>query len=210
MSSPLDARELHRRRLSDEIGKFEGVIYTTSELIVDRGVEMDFDDVRQFLRVKVWAAIERYDPARSRLPFDRFVFGCIWNAKLDLLKRPRRYNESVEELRAERQDSLKFDAKYLATTDDEEIFEGQAAENILSDLSPLERQVVELRSTGLMLAEIEAELGLAPGQVQSTMRAVRKKLAHLRPKPRGQRTGPMRPLPAAEPQSARPPAALAA
>jgi DNA-directed RNA polymerase specialized sigma24 family protein len=210
----LDASELKSRRLSAQIGQFEGLIYTTSRRVVDAGVEMDLDDVRQFLRLKVWYVIERYEAARG-VPLDQFVFGCLWNAKLDLLKRPRRYTESIDELRdgpatAGLGARDTFDARYLSTTDEEEIFGGQAAEILLSDLSTTERRVVELRSSGLTMNEIERELSLAPGQGQAVMRGVRKTLAHLRPDTAEQRTGPMRPLPQVERQAAPLPAVLAA
>lgn len=212
MTQGLDASERRSRKLSEQIEQFEGLIFATSRMIVNAGVEMDVDDVRQFLRVKVWYVIEHHKESRG-MSLERFVFGCVWNAKLDLLKRPRRYNESIEDLRGGPDGGMghdAFDGHYLSTTDDEEIFGGQAAEILLSDLSTIERSVVELRSSGLTMTEIERELSLESGQGQAAMRVVRKKLAHLRPEPSAQRTGPMRPLPPVEPQVAQSPAALAA
>ena len=212
------------RRLSAQIAEFEGLVFETArQLVYEEHVEMDFDDVRQFLRQKVWRAIEEYDSARDKRlrSLKRFVFGCVVNARKDVIKRPRRFTQSIDELRddqamgrgfsvADTQNrSDRFDGRYLST-DEEEVFAQLDTGPPLPCLSELERQVAQMRAEDFTLAEIDLELGLVPGQAKIAMRSAREKLAHRRPRSAEPRTAPLRPLPGAEPRTARAPAILAA
>lgn len=218
------------QQVDELLPHFEGLVFETARQIVASGVELDVDDVKQMLRVKVWYAVERYNGGHvKRMPLDRWVFMCVRNLRKDIEdpnRRPRRYNASIDELRerslgagplgpfGEEAGGTKladwFDLRYLSI-DAEQVF-GHLFEEELrlpSTLSAVERRVVRLRLRGRLLCEIDRELGLSRAQRERVMRSVRTKLADWAPV-REQRSAPMPPLPHAEPRRTRARASLAA
>ena len=184
--------------------QFEGLVFETARQIVREGVELEFDDVRQLMRIKVWRAIQCYDTAHDkRLPLRRWVFGAVMNLRKDLEKRPRRYNSSIDEIRGRHPAALGmedatladwFDSRYLST-DAEQIY-GRIGDELRlpSTLDPTERALVALRMNGHPLYEIERALGLSRAQREKVLRSVREKLADWQPtRPRA----PTAPLPGA-------------
>lgn len=178
-----------QRELERTLLRFEGLIHETARQIVAGGVEMEFDDVRQRLRIKVWRAVVRWDETHRRgLPLRRFVFCCVANERKDIEKRPRRFTASIDGIRerppVESTTAAAdwFDARYLSV-DAEQVFAevDEAGFELPSTLTPIERRVVELRIEGLMLREIDGELGLSRAQRESVMRSLRAKLADWRP-----------------------------
>lgn len=207
---------------------FEGLVKTTAAQIEQGGVELDFDDIAQLVRIKVWhavckfsteraAASERLSVARDRhgrTPLQRYVFTCVANLRKDIEKRPRRYHSSIDELRARPsgEGALAdwFDLRYLSV-EHEQVFwdvEDEAPE-LPATLTRQERLVVELRCNGRLFTEIDRELGLSRAQREEVVRSVRAKLADWRPSVAPARA-PMRPLPGVEPRPARAHASLAA
>lgn len=185
-----------------ELERYEGLVKTTASQIVAGGVEMEFDDVAQLLRIKVWSAIQKFEPRRAaegrrlnrprdrrgRTPLDRWVFLVLANYRKDLERMPRRYVQSMEAFResqgtgqhGERKTGLqdKFDAKYLCALDsrpsDDEL-------DLPPDLTETERQVIALRLQGTLAPQIESELGLTRAQRVRVMRSLREKLGDLDP-----------------------------
>jgi RNA polymerase sigma factor (sigma-70 family) len=208
-----------QRDLNGQVAQFEGLVYTTARQIVDGGVEIDFDDVRQLLRIKILYAIQKYHSDRSTLSLRRFVFGCVRNMRKDIEKRPRRFNKSVEEIRTRHAEfpdapgdaSEWFDERFLSITAEQVYFEVEDEDPCwFARLDEEERQVVKLRSDGLSLAEIDCALVLARGQARNAMQSVREKLADWRPSAPEPRSVPMQPLPGAAARTARPRLAHAA
>ena len=76
------------KREDFKIETYEGLIHSTARRYEEqanrKGVE--FDDFVQILRIRVWKAIEAYDPARSSMVLRAFVFGCVTNQVKDVLK----------------------------------------------------------------------------------------------------------------------------
>jgi DNA-directed RNA polymerase specialized sigma24 family protein len=182
------------------LAQFEGLIAETARQVLATGVELEFDDIAQLLRVKAWRATVAYDPQRSPLPLRRFVFGCLYNMRKDIEKRPRRHNASIDALRDRDLVSDWFDARYLSI-DHEQVF-GAAEDDPLAlpcTLNATEREVIALRMAGRLLVEIDAELGLSRAQRERVMRSIRLKLADWAPTRPAVRTTPLSPLPAAEP-----------
>jgi hypothetical protein len=209
-----------------DVEQFEGLVKETAAQIVAGGVEMEFDDVCQLLRVKAWLVAQKFDAATAaqgkrlgrpdrhgRTPMQRWVFLCLVNFRRDLEKRPRRFTASIDDLRDNESDPTggraaradRFDAKYLAT---EDCYEFEDDPSLPPDLTETERQVIALKLAGRHLFQIDHELGLTRAERQRVMESIRAKLSHLDPAP--QRSGPMRPLPAGELPLARVLAAIAA
>lgn len=193
--------------------QFEGLVFETARQIVAQGVELEFDDVRQLLRMKIWRAIERHDTDHAkRMSLPRFVFMCVTNLRKDLeTRRPRRYNSSIEAIRDRAVGAPVeatgqfgtladwFDYRYLSTDADQVYFEVEDEPvRLPSTLDATERALIALRLEGRPLYEIERTLGLSRAQRQRTLQSVREKLADWQPSP--PRSAPTRPLPDAEPR----------
>lgn len=203
-----------QRELNVQVAQFEGLVYSTARLIIEQGVELEFEDVRQLLRIKVLYAVRRYSKDRSGLSLQRFVFGAVRNVRKDIELRPRRFLRSIEDLRDDAhhrgssapadtgERAERFDAQYLSIDAERVYFEIEdEAPCWMSRLTKCERAIVKLRSDGLRLDEIDHALGLEPGLAQTAMRSVREKLADWRPSAPEPRSAPMRPLPAAGPRT---------
>ena len=53
-------------------------------------VQEEYEDIVSVLRIKVWRALCAFDPARSSMPVQRYVFSCVKNQAKDLVKKRRR------------------------------------------------------------------------------------------------------------------------
>lgn len=178
--------------MEQAIRNYEGLIFTTTILIKRAGVEMDIDDIRALLRIKVWRTLVAFDDKHaSGLKRDNFVNGCLMNFKKDLLKRPRRYEQSIEELRSRRSgvtagDTQElgewFDARFL-TVSEEEAYGGVDGDDLSlpSTLDAQERQVVALLYGGATMREVDLALGLSRAHRERIVRSIRARLADWRP-----------------------------
>jgi hypothetical protein len=203
---------------------FEGLVKTTAAQIELGGVELEYDDIAQLVRIKVWHAVCKFSEERAaaskflgrardkhgRTPLQRYVFGCVANLRKDIEKRPRRYNSSIDEMRERSPLADWFDLRYLSVEHEQVFWEVEDESPPLpATLTSQERQVVELRCNGRLFTEIDRELGLSRAQREEVVRSVRAKLADWRPSDAPARA-PMRPLPGVEPRSARARVSLAA
>jgi DNA-directed RNA polymerase specialized sigma24 family protein len=193
---------------SAEIAEFEGLVGATARQIVEGGCEVEFDDIRQLLRVSVWNALGEFETARlgprfkvdrlGRTPRQRFVYMCLWRTRYDIEKRrPKRYDSSIEVLRAPGARNFSttadhFDARYLSV--DAELFEGDELE-LPNTLTPVERRVVEMLVEGFSPREIEHALDLSAEHRRQATRSARERLADWRPDVSERRRGPTPPLP---------------
>lgn len=182
--------EAHDRELLEH---YEGLIFKTARLLVGV-VEDEVEDIQQVLRIKVWRALLAYDPERSKLPRDNYVFSCLMNQKKDLIKK-RRLNilfiEDVapapaggDEGNFRRQSRDKFEDRYLSAGHDQ-VFGAVEDDDVLvpSTLTQLERKIVVLLYRDYRQQEIAAALDLPKKQLEKAMRSVRAKMADWRPTP---------------------------
>lgn len=204
----------------------EGLVFETARQIQAGGVELEFEDICQLLRIKAWQAVAKFSDKRAaaaqgtmsdavdrhgRTPLERFVFGCMTNLRYDIEKRrPRRYNASIDEIK-ETGVGVEdwFDVRYLSV-DAEQVFAEVEDEVDLDDLDEQERAVVTLQLAGFSPSEIGTELGLPRAQREQVMRSVREKLSGLRPSGPSRPRAPRPPLPAVERRPAPIPVVLAA
>lgn len=180
--------------------EFEGLVFETARQIVLGGVELEFDDVRQLLRIKVWRAITAFDVRRAGpMPLRRFVFGCVLNLRKDLERRPRRHTDSIERIRERSIDACEgersdwFDLRYLSVDAEQVYGEIEDELRLPSTLDRVERALVAMTMQGRPAQQIEADLGLSCAQRKQAMRTVREKLADWQPTPA--RQAPLPPLP---------------
>lgn len=175
--------------------EYEGLIHSTAARYAPILDEHDFEDVQQVLRLKVWKALEAFDPSRSSKPEQSWVFSCVTNQVKDLLKASSRRNDArggrqlyVEDERwmpgnADRApDSTKFDMDHFSMTEDE-AFQAVLEERVKlpSTLTEFEKQVIALLMLDLNQTEIARTLGATRTKVRLAHAEIKAKMADWRP-----------------------------
>jgi DNA-directed RNA polymerase specialized sigma24 family protein len=152
-----------------EIIFYEGLVRRTASMIAPV-VQEDYEDIVAILRIKVWRALEAFDPARARQPIERYVFMCVTNQKKDLLKRKRRHE-------------VELDESYDAPVDSDVVYGGVEDETpvIPCTLSSLERHVVARLYLGYTERQAARLLGLTRSEMEGALEGVRTKMADWRP-----------------------------
>lgn len=173
----------------DSIAHYEGLVRSSASRYVSimAGKGMDFDDICQVFRIKVWKALEAYDPTRCRTSLEKWVFLCVRNEGKDLVK--RRHPEfdalHIEDVAPVRDIATSmpsprdaFEMRYLSADED------SAFEAVLNDkphvpntLNHNERRVLILMYNEYRQAEIGPKLNLSPGQVKTAVKGIRAKMA---------------------------------
>lgn len=160
---------------------FEGLVLRTAGMYF-AGLRMDEDDVRQFLRVKVWRALESFRPERATQSVEGYVFMCVANGVKDLLKQADRAKRNKPECYLEDQyrgdtGRERFDAKHLSHDEDgiRDAYLERTVE-LPSTLDFMERHVVLLLYEGLNQTEIARELGCTRTRVRNTHASVQRKM----------------------------------
>lgn len=158
---------------------------------------MDFDDICQVLRVKVWKALEKFDaslyPTQDQVKArDSFIFGCVRNQVKDLVKRNKEQALYIEDVAPANTSSSggpfaqgprdKFDERYLQASPDSVFREVEEGDPLIpSTLSENERLVLICMYLGYKQPEIALRIGLDRRKVASAVRNIRKKMEDWRP-----------------------------
>lgn len=173
-----------QRTNTRSVTRYEGLIFKTARRIVDV-VEEDLEDIQQILRLKAWQALNSYNPARSRLSQDAYVFACLMNQKKDILKRKRldvAFNIEVlagDESLPRRE---RFEMHYLALESDTAYVEIEAEIPLIpSTLTRLERTIVVYLYTERTPTETARALGLKRIEMEECMGSIRTKFADWAP-----------------------------
>jgi RNA polymerase sigma factor (sigma-70 family) len=192
-----------------ELRAFEGLVHATARMFAAQ-VRREEEDLAQELRVRVWRAIDSYDPARSGLSLERYVYGAIANKIKDFkrdaareLQRRRANNLTflyIEDMvldrdhggngqRRSRQEV--FDGRFNFATRDEVY--GHIDEGLLtlpSTVTEREAEVVVLLMLGSSRPDVAVRLGPGPPDVDACVRNLREKFADWKP-PGNSRTVPL-------------------
>lgn len=192
-----------RTQSAELIPHFEGLVRKSAARI-EPYVEEEFDDICQFLRMKVWYALERFDPSnvRSTSKFspaqqrDRFVFACMKNAMKDVLKKKQHNLLFIEDIApsahgapnmpgksghsAGRRDA--FEQRYLSVEENYDL-DPDELPLLPSTLSDLERRVVLLLYFDFEPAEIARQMGISRRGVKETIETIKVKMADWSPVP---------------------------
>lgn len=164
-----------------ELAYYEGLVFKTAAMYSPL-VEEDFEDVQQLLRVKVWKALAAYDPARSKLPIERYVFSCVRNQVKDILKRKRRNELYIDDFGQLDNSRDYFEAKFLAETHDECYSDIEEEPPLVpSTLTSVERRVVCLLYAGYSTREIATQLEVRGAVVAVHVQSIRLKMSDWRP-----------------------------
>lgn len=182
---------------------YEGLVYRTAQMI-DRFVEDDFDDIVQELRIKVWKALEKWDPARAPklvakygedVARDRSVFAWVKNKQIDIVKKKRRGDVSLDSLGIrDTVSEFGVDGQLVGLhaavgAEDEGFARAEAGLPLIpSTLGDMELRVMCLLYADYWQSEIAATLGIEKRDVERILRSVRRKMADWKPAPRPQLT----------------------
>lgn len=171
------------------VEQFHALVHKTASMILGT-VDADFDDVVQVLYVKCWRAMAAYDPAKSRMTLQRFVFMAMRNQVKDLQR------SAVTHAAHRRRRDVSLDAVEITTgfqsRDSFESWAGLVVEDdvaatlddgllLPNTLSEQERSVVALLMQDWSQGEVRAQLRIGARDMEKVMRSVRAKLADWRP-----------------------------
>lgn len=168
-----------------DIHFYEGLIFTTASMYAPQ-VEEEFEDICQLLRMKVWRALELFDPERSKMPVERYVFMCVKNRCKDLVTKHRRGEVYMEDQRRNAGEDVGsldwFENRYLST-DHEQTFGDvdEGAPLMPSTLTGREREVIVLLYRHHTQAEVVRILSLRRSEMERIMRTIRDKMADWKP-----------------------------
>jgi RNA polymerase sigma factor (sigma-70 family) len=157
-----------------EIPYYEGLIRKTAAMCAPR-VQEEYEDIVSIFRIKVWRALLSFNPQRSSMTVQAYVFSCVKNQEKDLLKRKRRPEVYLADQTIVHDPSVHAD----------EVFDEIERELPLipCTLTAVERAVVVRLYMDVSQRDIALELGLTRSEMERTVRAVRIKMADWRPSP---------------------------
>lgn len=163
-------------------------------------VEDEFDEICQFLREKVWKAIDAFTPSRVRKTskyspdeqLERFVYSCVQNGKKDVLKKKRREWAFIEDFLATQRSNGDeaggqqswFENRYMRTDDSFTDLDAVAERiPVPSTLTKRERTVAFMLYDGVKVTEIACAVGTTIPGVAVIVEAIQVKMADWAPAP---------------------------
>lgn len=163
---------------------YEGLVFATARRY-ERYVELEFEDFTQLLRIKVWRALEAYDPARSAMTVKRYVFQCVANQVKDVLKKKRRGEVHLEDVAGVRTgdgkldaDSTRFAANFLSISEEEAFREVEEVEvNLPETLTTDEHRVAVMLIEDFTQPDIAAAMEIRLGLVRAMVASIKLKMA---------------------------------
>lgn len=166
-----------------EIPYYEGLIRTTASMCAPH-VEVEYEDIVSIFRIKVWRALDAFDATRSTMTVQRYVFSCLKNQEKDLIKRKRRRELYIEDLRRGTHSDVEpdaFEEEYLAIADDGYDEVERELPVIPSTLTRLECMVIVHLYAGLSQRETAVDLGLSRSEMERIVRSIRERMADWKP-----------------------------
>lgn len=184
---------------------YEGLIFRTAERVKAAGVEHDFEDIAQRLRIKAWRALLSFDPARAtervgrcrqrngcRCVRCRHIFACVFKESLSILRLKRHGDLFIEDIAPPSSDLSdshsrsssrdRFDFRHGSVQHDDVYADVEREPlRLPNTLTAVEVQVVTLLFFDFRQQEVVEILGLEKREMERMMKAIRLKLADWRP-----------------------------
>jgi RNA polymerase sigma factor (sigma-70 family) len=164
------------RRRAYEIAYYEGLIRKTAAMYAPH-IQDDYEDIVSVLRIKVWRSLETYDPARSRMPVERYVFSCVKNQVKDLLKRKRRNEVFFHDVTGDCYEEFFISVSADVVYADVE----QEIPVIPNTLTSVERETLLRLYTGASQREVATAMGYRRSEIERIVRSIREKMEDWRP-----------------------------
>jgi len=193
----MDAKHTHK---NCSIAYYEGLVRKTAASI-EPFVEDDFDEICQFLREKVWKALDAFTPSRVRKTskyspgeqLERFVFSCILNGKKDVLKKKRRNWSYIEDMLSKQHSGKHpdsdagvnswFEARYLRTDDLFTDLDPEPPIPIPVSFTQQERRVAMMLYDGFKVDEIAGQLDTTRRGIAVVVESMQAKMSEWAPTP---------------------------
>jgi len=156
-----------------KMSEYEGLVISTvrywRHMIT---TDMDDEDVAQELRMKVWRALETFDPDRG-YPERNHVFGAVRNRVKDLIGKKRRENFECSLV-----DDSSGDDDWIAGSQRESAivlskYEQRVSTDLIEGLPRMEQRVAILMVQGFNAPEISREININISSVRSHIARVR-------------------------------------
>lgn len=176
-----------------DIAHYEGLIRKTASLYVPY-VELDYDDIVQMLRIKVWRALEGHDPAKVKTQtLERFVFMCVKNQCKDLVRRRHRGEMYLEDLTPANHEDSPVEWMLQLATDHDQTYAAAEDDGLLipSTLTGLERAIIAWLYLDRTQKEVAGILELTRAEMERAVKVIRQKMADWEPSPRTTSTIPV-------------------
>jgi RNA polymerase sigma factor (sigma-70 family) len=143
-------------------------------------VQDEYEDIVSILRIKVWRALCAFDPARSSMPVQRYVFSCVKNQAKDLVKKRRRNEVYIEDIAHGESDVAYFD-RGAGSAGADQVYADVERElpQLPSTLTNLEREIIVRLYLDLTQRQVAATLCISRTEMDRSMRSIREKLATL-------------------------------
>lgn len=176
--------------------RYEGLVHVTARMYA-KSCGMEPDDLAQLLWLKIWQTRSKFDPRRSGLPEERYVYGCVKNRVKDLIR------DYVRQCRREGPPSLpmavgesdadmwvggmvvyreRFEERYLSTGSDEVFGEIEEGPFVLpATITQEEAQVIVLLMRGYTQKDIAEAMALPRKRVKRHQEAIEAKLCDWAP-----------------------------
>lgn len=152
---------------------FEGLIFKTA-VLYERRLRTEREDLQQVLRIRVWLALEAFEPSRTTTNVESFVFTCLRNQIKDLVKARMRRDNIAREFYLEDIESIESYPTYDDPFLDDDLLPTTITES--------ERVVIGLMYVGYQRpSDMAPVLGVTPKEVSRRVASIRLKLADLRP-----------------------------
>jgi RNA polymerase sigma factor (sigma-70 family) len=135
-------------------------------------VQDEYEDIVSILRIKVWRALCAFDPARSSMPVQRYVFSCMKNQAKDLVKRRRRNEVFFDDVTGP-EESTAVEADEVYAEVERELPELPAT------LTGLEQEIIVRLYLDLTQRQVAVTLCISRTEMDRSMRSIREKLATL-------------------------------
>lgn len=165
---------------------YEGLVRKTAARYVGVVEDHDYDDLMQVFRIKVFRALLSFDPTRSKLPRDRYVFSCLRNQAKDLIRKKRKEELFIEDVaptingNGEVRD--RFELRYLQVEEEAAYSEVLASPPLIpSTLTQTERHLLFLLYNGFDHTEMSERVKITKREVAAGLKAIREKFADWKP-----------------------------
>lgn len=181
---------------------YEGLVHATAARIEHVINRYDGEEIRQVFRLKVWQALRAWDPKDPRIVKrvrkgefsleelrDRYVYGCVVNQKIDLLKRDKERERLIIDAAAAAAPLADEEAQLDRFEFDQQGGQWGAEFEAVLNSAPLvpntlnhnERLVLACMYLGYNGPQTAERLGVDRSQVASLVRSLREKMRDWRP-----------------------------
>lgn len=179
------------------LARYEGLVFKTAQRYERALPDLreDLEDLRQIFRIKAWRALLSFDPSRSRMTRDAYVFSCLVNQGKSLLRKQGTvrkrggapfFIEDVAPAPTANDARDAWDLEHLSLSEEDVFAVVEDVVTVPSTLSRNERLVLGMLYLDFSQTEAASVLGLTKREVEQAVKAIRTKMADWKPSSGGE------------------------